>query len=251
MHLYGLIGFPLSHSFSQRYFTGKFEREGLLDCRYELFPLENIAALPALLASHPELRGLNVTIPYKTAVIPYLDALDATAEAVGAVNTIDIRDGQLTGYNTDVHGFLESLLRMAAAAGYCDPPRGEALILGHGGAALAVAWVLRQLSIPYRFVVRRPQDAVEIGYPELRELDFGQIRWIINTTPVGTYPHAEGCPDLPFDKLITQHFVYDLIYNPPETLLLQRAKAQGCHVKNGLEMLHLQAEKAWAIWQSP
>jgi shikimate dehydrogenase len=248
--LYGLIGYPLTHSFSRQYFTEKFAKEGITNCRYELFPLEDITRLSDLLKIHPDLCGLNVTIPYKRAVIPYLDALDEIAGAIGAVNTIAIRNGQLTGYNTDVHGFMESIMRMAAEAGYCDPPEGEALILGHGGAAQAVAWVCKQLSIPYRFVARRPEQPDEISYADVRELDFSQIRWVINTTPAGTYPKADECPDFPFDKLMAQHFVYDLIYNPPETLLLQRAKARGCHVKNGLGMLHAQAEKAWAIWQS-
>lgn len=251
MTRYGLIGFPLSHSFSQRYFTEKFVREGITDCQYENFPLEQIAALPALLDKYPDLRGLNVTIPYKTAVLPYLDALDPVAADIGAVNTVLIQNGRCTGYNTDAHGFRQSLLQMTQAAGYTELPPGEALLLGRGGAALAVAWVFKQWNIPCRFVVRRPTLSDEIGYPDLRALDFNAVRWIVNATPLGMYPNSDACPDLPFDRLHAQHFVCDLLYNPPKTLLLQRASARGCQVQNGLDMLHAQAEKAWDIWQTP
>jgi shikimate dehydrogenase len=250
MTRYGLIGFPLSHSFSQGYFTEKFAREGIKNCRYDNFPLEHISELPDLLKNCPDLRGLNVTIPYKTAVIPYLDGLDPVAADIGAVNTLVIQNGRCTGYNTDAHGFRQSLLQMTQAAGYTGLPPGEALLLGRGGAALAVAWVFKQWNIPCRFVVRRPQLPDEMGYPDLRALDFNAIRWIVNTTPVGMYPNSDACPDLPFDRLHAQHFVCDLLYNPPETLLLQRASARGCQVQNGLDMLHAQAEKAWDIWQT-
>lgn len=245
---YGLIGYPLGHSFSQRYFTAKFEREGIADARYDLFPLPDIGALPALLAAHPRLCGLNVTIPHKVAVLPYLDALDAAAREIGAVNVIRIQHGRLTGFNTDVVGLEQSLRPWLDAAR--QPGRNiRALILGTGGAALSVAFVLKKWGIPFQSVSRNPHQERQLTYTDLQTLDFTEIDWIFNTTPLGTFPDTEKCPDLPFQQLGPQHLVYDLVYNPPETLLLQRARARGCSVKNGLEMLQLQAEAAWAIWQ--
>ncbi|MBK8555705.1 MAG: shikimate dehydrogenase [Lewinellaceae bacterium] len=252
MH-FGIIGFPLTHSFSQNYFTEKFLHEGI-DGRYDKFPLEKIEDFPSLLASHPALLGLNVTIPYKETIIPYLHALDPIAESVGAVNVIKINQGRLTGYNSDVYGFEKSFVTQYQERfprqNLADET-GEALILGTGGAAKAVAWVLRQNHINYRFVSRKKPAPERISYQELRAEDFSKIRWIINTTPLGTFPNTADCPDLPFDLLGPQHLVFDLIYNPAETLLLQRASAQGSSIRNGMEMLHLQAEKAWEIWQSP
>ncbi|MBV6440703.1 MAG: shikimate dehydrogenase [Haliscomenobacteraceae bacterium CHB4] len=265
MRLFGLIGFPLGHSFSQKYFSEKFAREGIADARYELFPLENIADLPALLAQHPDLCGLNVTIPHKETVIPFLHELDETARAVGAVNCIKIENQQLKGYNTDVTGFEKSLKAVDGGRWTVDGERrggdsgwwtggGEgwvgALILGTGGASKAVAYVLKKLGIPYRFVSRNPDSENQISYETVHRLPSTVYHLIINTTPLGMSPHTGTCPDLPFERLSSQHFVYDLVYNPAETLLLQRAKARGCTVKNGLEMLHLQAEAAWEIWGS-
>lgn len=243
---YGLIGYPLGHSFSQRYFTEKFEREGIADARYDLFPLPDIAGLPGLLAAHPDLQGLNVTLPHKVTVIPYLSGLDETAAAVGAVNVIRIDLGRLTGFNTDVTGFERSLepwlqIRRSKST--------RALILGTGGASRAVAYVLQKRHITFQYVSRHPKGENQTGWSDLALLDFTQIHGIFNTTPLGTYPAADTCPDLPFERLGPQHLVYDLVYNPAETVLLRRAGAQGCAVKNGLEMLHLQAEAAWDIWQ--
>jgi shikimate dehydrogenase len=245
MRLFALIGYPLGHSFSKQYFTEKFTREGIIGANYELFPLENISMLPALLKAHPNLEGLNVTIPYKETVIPYLDDLDETARAAEAVNCIRIRDRKLTGFNTDVWGFRASLLRQLD-----KPPEAIqlALILGTGGASKAVAFVLRQLGVPFHFISRAPAaDKNELGYADLHQL-LPQSNLIVDTTPLGMAPNTETCPDIPFELLGSQHFVFDLVYNPAETLLLRRARACGSIVSNGLEMLHLQAEKAWEIW---
>lgn len=246
---YGIIGYPLGHSFSRRYFTEKFEREGIGDSRYDEFPLPDIQDFPDLLAAHPDLRGLNVTIPYKQAVMPYLAALDDTARAVGAVNTILVENNGCTGFNTDVIGLELSLQQLDGGRWLSPQPEHTALILGTGGASRAVAYVLGKYGISYRFVSRKAGANTQLLYSDLEQLPFESIRWIFNATPVGTYPDVDVCPDLPYHKIHAAQLVYDLVYNPAETLLLQRARAQGATVKNGLEMLHLQAEAAWAVWQ--
>ncbi|MBK8921565.1 MAG: shikimate dehydrogenase [Saprospirales bacterium] len=247
---YGLIGYPLGHSFSQRYFTEKFSRDGITGARYDLFPLPDIAGLPALVGAHPDLCGLNVTIPHKVTAIRYLHELDETAQAVGAVNTIRIRNGRLTGFNTDATGFEQSLSPWLVGR---EPGlvagRIRALILGTGGASRAIAFALRRLGIDFTFVSRHPGAQNHLSYEKLHTLTALDYTLIVNTTPLGMYPEQHTCPDLPFSLLDHRHFVYDLVYNPAETLLLQRSKARGAAVKNGLEMLHLQAEAAWAIWQ--
>lgn len=245
MRRYGLIGWPLGHSFSKGYFTEKFRREGIVDACYELFPIENIGQLPDILAQHPDLCGLNVTIPYKEQVIPLLHQLDDTAARVGAVNCIKtLPDQQLKGYNTDVIGFEQSLLGMTGWL----PNLGSALILGTGGASKAVAYVLERLGVPYHFVSRKPSSPQEMAYTDLNGA-IGNCRLIVNTTPSGTYPDVHLMPPFPVDLFQTGMFVFDLIYNPAETLLLHEAKQRGCSTKNGLEMLELQAEAAWKIWQ--
>ena len=242
---YGLIGWPLGHSFSKKYFSEKFEREGIHDAQYELFPLGNITDLWDLLGQNPNLRGLNVTIPYKESVLPLLHELDRTARAVGAVNCIKIVENQrLVGYNTEAIGFEKSLLGVPAL----NLEGARALILGTGGASKAVAYVLQKLEIPFKFVSRSPKAENEIGYAEIHH---HHISFIVNATPQGTFPKVDEMPPVPIDFLKSGMFVYDLIYNPAETLLLREAKAHGCTVKNGLEMLELQAEAAWEIWQSP
>jgi shikimate dehydrogenase len=252
MIVYGLIGYPLGHSFSQRYFTEKFAREGIAGTVYELFPLPRIEALPDLLERRPDLRGFNVTIPYKEAVKPYLHRLDESAEAIGAVNTVAIRGGRLTGYNTDGYGFEQSL-RSWLDAHAAEPAPGplRALVLGTGGAAKAAAWALRRLQVPFQFVSRRPDGPGQVGYDDLPGLlDARPGRWLwVNATPLGTFPATDGAPNIPFDRITTEHLVYDLVYNPAETVLLRRARENGASVMNGLEMLYLQAEKAWEIWQ--
>lgn len=248
MPLYGLIGYPLGHSFSQKYFAEKFAREGIDDARFELFPLREVAELPALLSAQPDLRGLSVTIPHKEAVMAYLDDIDETAREVGAVNCIRINNRRLTGFNTDVIGFRQSLL--AINGGHWAKAGSSAIVLGTGGASKAVAFVLKKLGIVYRFVSRNPGEDDRVSYDTFQRLSAGDYSLIVHTTPLGTYPEVGTCPDLPFGRLGPKHLVYDLVYNPPETLLLQRAEAQGCAVKNGLEMLQLQAEAAWKIWQT-
>lgn len=241
--LYGLIGYPLSHSFSQRYFAGKFADEGLTACRYELFPLQRIDELPALLAAHGDLIGLNVTIPYKEKVLEYLDELDPAAAEIGAVNVIQIRNGYLKGYNSDALGFDESL------SGWLPAGEMRALVLGSGGASKAVCWALRKRKIAYRLVSRRPQGG-ELSYEQLNAGLLAEHRLIVNTTPLGMQPEVSSCPPIPYSFLEAKHYLYDLVYNPEETTFLKLGAARACQTKNGLEMLYRQAEKAWQIWQS-
>jgi len=241
---FALIGWPIGHSFSGRYFSEKFLREGVTDARYDLLPLEDISGLPALLAEYPDLCGLNVTIPHKKAVVPFLDELSETARETGAVNCIRIRNGMLTGFNTDVTGFDNSLTGFFSqpVPNTLDP---EALVLGTGGAAAAVACVLRKRGIPFRFVSRTPKGGDEIAYNSLRDM---RPFLIVNTTPLGTWPDVDKMPPVPESVFHQGQMVYDLVYNPAETLLLRSAKFHGAKTVNGLEMLHLQAEAAWEIW---
>ena len=250
MDLYGLIGYPLGHSFSKQYFTQKFEREGIQHAQYELFPLEKIAGLPALLAQNPELRGLNVTIPYKETVIPFLTALDETARAAGAVNCIKVIDNQkLVGYNTDVIGFEKSLGEVLLES--WKSQGNTSLILGTGGASKAVAFVLKKYSIPFQFVSRHPKPGQGIRYEDLADPQSfpPALALIVNATPLGTYPNVDEQPPVPSNLFKQGMYVYDLVYNPAETLLLREAKSRGCMVQNGLQMLTLQAEAAWEIWR--
>lgn len=244
MKRYGLIGYPLSHSFSQRYFTDKFEREGIRDCVYSNFSLPAIGELSSVLAD-PALCGLNVTIPYKEQVMPFLDARSAVVEEIGACNCIQIEAGQLTGHNTDVVGFGQSLVRRLASH------HRQALVLGTGGAAKAVEYVLRKLEISYRMVSRRPRpDTGDLGYDQIDAGVMAEATLIINTTPVGMYPRVEECPPLPYEAVTPRHYLFDLIYNPERTLFLQRGEARGAVVENGHEMLVLQAEESWRIWNA-
>lgn len=247
MRTFGLIGYPLAHSFSKKYFTEQFEREGTADCKYELFPMENISAVEALISSDQSLSGLNVTIPHKVNVMPYLNELEDAAKNIGAVNCISIQyvEGKrwLKGYNTDAFGFAESLKP------FLKTHHTKALILGDGGAAKAVKYVLGQLGITYLSVVRKPVPGA-ITYEELDEELMKTHQLIINTTPVGTFPKVHEAPAIPYHLMTSEHLAYDLVYNPEETAFLQKAKAQGAAIKNGLEMLHLQAERSWFIWNS-
>lgn len=253
MYQLGLIGYPLEHSFSQRYFTEKWAREGITSARYELFPMPKLSALPEWLHQHPQLRGFNVTIPHKQAIVPYLQALDPAAQRIGAVNTVVVRpDGTLHGYNTDYIGFQQALTAWmdAEARARLKEKHGQALILGTGGSARAVAFALSEAGIHYRFVSRQPLTAEVLSYEALENLDdWERFSLIINTTPLGMYPNIDTCPPLPFKRLDGHHWIFDLVYNPAQTILLQRAKDQGAHTTNGLDMLYRQAEAAWAIWQ--
>ena len=246
MRKFGLIGFPLGHSFSKKYFTEKFSREGIQGCQFELYPIARIQEFTQLFASEPSLEGLAVTIPYKEQVIPYLDGLDSTCAQIGAVNCIRIRDGKKIGFNTDYLGFKQSLQAWLGS----EIP--NALVLGTGGASKAVQQALRDLGVPFRIVSRSQQEG-QLTYAELKE----QPQWlashplIINTSPVGTYPQVEDMPNIPLEQLHAAHRVYDLVYNPPITRLMQECIARGGASKNGQDMLELQAEAAWSIWNSP
>lgn len=245
-HLYGLIGYPLSHSFSKHYFSQKFENEGITNSFYDLFPIETIELILPILRSHPNLKGLNVTIPYKEQVIGYLNKLDESACAIGAVNCIKIENGLLIGYNTDAYGFERSLQEFLQT--HDAPHPQQALVLGTGGAAKAVAFVLKKLNIAFKMVSREVGKA-DMTYEDLTLLDAYPL--IINTTPLGMAPHFDSFPAIPYHCLRPNHLLYDLVYNPEQTLFLQKAAQQGAATQNGLKMLHYQAEKAWEIWKSP
>lgn len=244
MKAYGLIGYPLTHSFSEQYFAEKFSREGITDSSYKLFELSDIGQFPALLASQPDLKGLNVTIPYKEAVISFLDELDEETARIGAVNVIRIEGGRTKGFNSDYQGFKKSLENFLGAAGWV-----QALVLGTGGASKAVNAALRHLQIPYQVVSRQPGQGL-ITYADLSPDLLEAYSLIINTTPLGTYPNTETCPDLPYQALGPQHFLFDLVYNPAETVFLRKGREAGAKTQNGYEMLVLQAEAAWQIWNS-
>ena len=247
MNAYALIGYPLGHSFSKKYFTEKFEKMGLSRTHeYKLFELPDIQELPQLLKNEPNLKGLNVTIPHKQAVMPFLDGLDASAEKVGAVNVIKfMEDGRLIGYNSDYYGFKTSLEDFLSEG---NIPSIKALVLGNGGAGKAVVAALKDLGITYK-TVSRTKSEENISYDEIPSL-IADYQLIINCSPVGTYPKSEQCPDIPYESLTENYFLYDLVYNPLETLFLQKGKEKGAKIHNGLPMLHLQAEKAWEIWHS-
>lgn len=248
MKQFGLIGFPLSHSFSKKYYLEKFEREGIADVGYDLYPIEHIDELPALLDAQPALAGINVTIPHKIAVMAYLDSISDEAKAIQAVNciTIDRRAGGkpvLAGYNTDVYGFEQSLKPLLR------PHHTQALLLGNGGAAKAVCYALERLGIAYTLVSRKP-DVGQLNYADLNEAVVDSHTLIINSTPLGTYPNVSDCPDVPYEMLTDRHLLYDLVYNPEVTEFLRRGLAQGATIKNGMEMLVLQAERNWEIWNA-
>ncbi|HEY1165372.1 MAG TPA: shikimate dehydrogenase [Chitinophaga sp.] len=241
MKVFGLIGYPLSHSFSKGFFAEKFQKEGVNDCVYENFPLEDISQFPALLEQQPDLRGLNVTIPYKEAVLPWLDELSPAAEQIKAVNCIQFHEGIRIGFNTDVMGFKRSLQPLL------KPHHTNALVLGTGGAAKAVMFVLQELNIPYTVVSRRAHNGV-ITYNMLDKDIMTAHTIIINTSPLGMYPQVDAAPPIPYELITKHHLLYDLIYNPAETLFLKQGAAKGAAIKNGHEMLVLQAEASWDIW---
>ena len=243
---FGLIGSTVSHSFSKSYFDEKFFREGLRDYHYDLYPLGKVEELKKLLEENPELSGLNVTVPYKEQVLKLLSEIDSEAKKIGAVNVIKIQNGKLKGFNTDSDAFYETLERwfpkIAAA---------QALVLGTGGSSKAVQQALRKLSIPFK-TVSREKEKGDFTYEELEKNSkvFKSFVLIINTTPLGMSPDTNAFPPLNFEFVNASHYVYDLIYNPARTLFLQKAEMRGATIKNGLEMLHIQAEKAWAIWNN-
>lgn len=242
MKKFGLIGYPLDHSFSQRYFTEKFEKEGLYDCSYILFPIKSIDDLNETLNEHTELLGLNVTIPYKQLVISHLNSIDSLPGGIMTCNCIKIIDGKLFGYNTDVIGFEKSLMPLL------QPYHKRALVFGNGGATAAIIYVLKKLGIEYEIVSRQLHDGSTITYEDLNEKTIKENLLIINTTPVGMFPNIKDVLPIPYGYTGPQHLFFDLIYNPGKTIFLQKAEAQGATIKNGLEMLKIQAEESWRIW---
>jgi shikimate dehydrogenase len=239
----GLLGKNISYSFSKAYFKKKFENENIKNITYENFDLESIDLLPSLIKNTKNLKGLNVTIPYKEEVMPFLDKINKKARAIGAINTIKItKKGKLVGYNTDFYGFTNSLEPLL------KPRHRSALILGTGGASKAVAYSLEQLGISYHYVSRKKSDGVSYTYQTLTESILRQHKIIINCTPLGTFPNIDDCPDIPYSGITKHHILFDLIYNPEETKFLQLGKQQNAVTTNGLNMLKLQAEKSWSIW---
>ena len=253
---YGLIGFPLSHSFAKKYFTDKFDNENITDCTYNLFPIDSINQLPQLIKDNPNLCGLNVTIPYKESVIPFLNELDETAKAVGAVNCVKILNSNnspnsrlptpfLKGYNTDIFGFRQSIKP------FLENQHERALILGTGGAAKAVYYVLKEIGIDCYFASRHKNQDTRIKtfmYEEINENMINAFKLIVNTSPVGMFPDVTNAPKIPYQFITSSHLLYDLVYNPIETEFLKRGKEKGALTVNGLSMLHQQAEEAWRIW---
>ena len=243
---FGLIGKKLSHSFSKEYFEGKFIFLNLTDHFYHLFELNEISGLPELIQNHPALKGLNVTIPYKEDIIPLLNGLDDIAEKVGAVNVVKVEaDKTLSGFNTDFYGFKKSLLDWIA------PGEQKALVFGTGGAARAVCAVLEDLHVPYIRVSRKKRDDI-LTYADLKadKSFLKDHKLIINATPLGMFPEVNTLPDIDYTLVGPEHFLYDLVYNPDLTLFLKKGFGRGASIKNGFEMLHLQAEKSWEIWSA-
>ncbi len=236
MRHYGIIGYPLHHSFSAKYFSEKFEQEGI-EAEYSLYPIDMEDLRLKIEDLFHRLDGMNVTMPYKQTIIPYLDRLDETAEAVGAVNVVHKR----VGYNTDCIGFMESIKPLLR-----DSDR-KALVLGTGGASKAVCYGLKQLGIATTLVSRTPKDGM-IGYSDLTEGLMAEHTIIVNCTPLGMVPDTESYPPIPYELISAQHLLFDCIYNPEETVFLRKGRAQGAKTQNGIEMLYGQAKAAWKIW---
>ena len=243
MKLYGLIGYPLGHSFSKKYFTQKFERESLPDCSYELFPIPSITDLPSLINSTPFLKGLNVTIPYKQQVLGYVTEKSDTVKDIGAANTIKIIDDNLVAYNTDVIGFEKSFIKKL------KPFHKKALVLGTGGSSKAVQFVLNKFGIEFLSVSGSQQPSANIiNYSMIDERTMNEHLVIINCTPVGMSPNDNDCPQLPYEFVSKEHYLFDLVYKPEKTIFLQKGEEKSAAIQNGYEMLIIQAEESWKIW---
>lgn len=243
MKRYGLIGFPLTHSFSEKYFSDKFIREDIDDAVYELFPLTDIEDIRFLFEINKDLKGINVTIPYKESAIEYLDDLDDVAQKIGAINCVKIDDIQRVGYNTDYMAFRDSIKPLL------NPSHKNALVLGTGGASKAIVFALNELGIKTQLVSRK--NGIDcITYSELTKAIIENNTIIINCTPLGMFPDVNACPEIPYQFIGNNHLLFDLIYNPSTTQFLLKGQANGAAIKNGLEMLELQAEYAWKIWNS-
>ena len=243
MRLFALIGFPLTHSFSEKYFTEKFAREGITDANFKAFSFENIGDLKTILTNNPDLEGFAITIPHKKAILDFLNDSTTTVKVMGACNCVRIKNNKLFGHNTDVLGFEQSF------APLLQPNHTRALVLGTGGAAAAVEFVLKKKNIDYRIVSRtKSEEQNYLVYEDVDAAIIEEYPIIINTTPLGTYPKVVEAPNLPYHLLTPQHYLFDLVYNPAETKFLQLGKAQGATIKNGYDMLVLQAEENWKIW---
>ena len=243
MKIYGLIGNPLSHSFSQKYFTEKFGKENITGCSYRNFEIKDLNKEIYGLKINPTLCGLNVTIPYKSQIIPFLDKVSEECKEINACNCIKIIDGKWTGYNTDIVGFEKSFTSLL------QPHHTKALVLGTGGSSKAVAYVLKKLNIDFLFVSRKEQESKGIiNYGSVSPKLMQEYTIVINTTPVGMYPNVNEYPQLPYDYVSEKHYFFDLIYNPSKTLFLSKAEVMGAIIKNGDKMLSIQAEESWKIW---
>lgn len=243
MRKYGLIGKNIDYSFSRSYFKAKFENENIKETSYVNFDIDSITEFNKSIKNTPHLKGLNVTIPYKESIIPLLDKLSKKALEIGAVNTIRItKKGKLVGHNTDCYGFINTLKP------YLKANHKKALILGTGGASKAIAYSLKKLDIKYAFVSRQLKKGVTYSYNTLTPAIVKNHPLIINSTPLGTHPDIDACPNIPYNAITKKHILFDLIYNPEETVFLSKGKAKGAATINGLKMLELQAEKAWQIW---
>lgn len=243
MKIFGLIGYPLGHSFSKQYFTEKFNKEGIKDCRFDAFPIASISEFPALLNSCPELRGLSVTIPYKEQVLQFVDEQSDEVRAAGATNSIKIANGKLTAYNTDIIGFEKSFTKKL------KPGHTKALVLGSGGAAKAVQYVLTKLGMEYLVVSRTIQSSPAfISYQDIDAALLKEYRVIINCSPAGMYPNHHQAPAIPYGHLTAENYLYDLVYKPAPTLFLQEGERRGATTENGYDMLLIQAEESWRIW---
>ena len=245
MQLYGLIGYPLTHSFSKKYFEEKFKQQELTNCRFENFSIQSIDELNSILTEHhATLKGLAVTIPYKQQVLKLLNSSDDILLEMNACNSIKIDNGKLIGYNTDWIGFEKSFIP------HLKSKHKKALILGNGGAAIAVCFVLKKLGITYEIVSRRIHDGSTFTYTDLTENIIKEHAVIINTTPLGTFPDDVTFPPIPYEGITKEHYLFDLVYNPEKTLFLQKGEEQGATIKNGADMLAIQAEENWKIWNS-
>lgn len=244
MRIFGLIGYPLSHSFSKGFFATKFKEEGITDCTYENFPIASIDEFERLLQQEPALEGLNVTIPYKEQVIPFLNWKSKVVQETGACNCIKLLDGRLYGFNTDTTGFKESLKKKLL------PHHDKALILGTGGAAKAVGYVLEQLKIDHSYVTssKRGSPGRVYKYDEITGKMLQSHTLLINTTPLGMYPNVKAAPPIDYHLLSTRHYLFDLVYNPEKTIFLKKGEEMGASIQNGFDMLIIQAEESWKIW---
>lgn len=243
MRKFGLIGKNISYSFSKSFFDKKFKKEGITGATYTNFDIDNIAEFPNIINTNPDMVGLNVTIPYKESIIPFLDSLNKKAKKIGAVNTIKIlENGQLKGYNTDYYGFKKTLKP------HLKPKHKRALILGTGGASKAIAYTFKTLNIEYQFVSRKPSKKGQLTYKSLTEDIINTYQILVNCTPLGTYPNLEECPNIPYKGISKDHIAFDLIYNPEQTLFLKKSQDQKATTINGAKMLKYQAKKAWSIW---